>query len=310
MNDKLSRLKEQYEEIQAPDSLREKSRKILEEWPEETGKTMTVRKNGAWKTGVRKISAWQRWASIAAVAVVAFLGGLNASESFAATMASLPGMEGLVRVLTFDRYHVQKDNMEADIVMPQIEGLADQELQDMINAEIRKDAESVIAQFEEDKQYVEEAGFDDAHIGWEFNYNVKTDDDELLVLETYFYNVAGSSHSVHKFYNVDKVNQRLLMLPELLKDRPDYVNELSEVILDEMARRNEAGDSYYIDPEDEFTGEFAFRQIEPDQSFYIDGEGRLVICFEPYEVGPGYLGSPEFVIPQDYFCFSVDLTSP
>ena len=297
MNDKLSRLKEQYEEIQAPDSLREKSRKIMEEWPEETGKPMAPG-----KTGARKISPWQRWASIAAVAAVAFLGGLNANESFAATMASLPGMEGLVRVLTMDRYHFQKDNMEADIVMPQIEGLEDQELQAMINAEIRKDAEAVIAQFEEDKQYVEEAGFDDAHIGWEFNYNVRSDDDDLLVLETYFYNVAGSSHSVHKFYNVDKVNQRLLTLPELLKDRPDYVNELSEFILGEMARRNEAGNSYYIDPDDEFAGEFAFRQIEPDQPFYIDGEGRLVICFEPYEVGPGYLGSPEFVIPQDYFC--------
>lgn len=299
MNDKLSRLKEQYEEIQAPDSLREKSRKIMEEWPEETGKPMAPG-----KTGARKISPWQRWASIAAVAAVAFLGGLNANESFAATMASLPGMEGLVRVLTMDRYHFQKDNMEADIVMPQIEGLEDQELQAMINAEIRKDAEAVIAQFEEDKQYVEEEGFDDAHIGWEFNYNVRSDDDDLLVLETYFYNVAGSSHSVHKFYNVDKVNQRLLTLPELLKDRPDYVNELSEFILGEMARRNEAGDSYYIDPDDEFTGEFAFRQIEPDQPFYIDGEGRLVICFEPYEVGPGYLGSPEFVIPQDYFCWN------
>ena len=297
MNDKLSRLKEQYEEIQAPDSLREKSRKIMEEWPEKTETPMAAR-----KTGARKISPWQRWASIAAVAAVAFLGGLNANESFAATMASLPGMEGLVRVLTMDRYHFQKDNMEADIVMPQIEGLEDQELQAMINAEIRKDAEAVIAQFEEDKQYVEEAGFDDAHIGWEFNYNVRSDDDDLLVLETYFYNVAGSSHSVHKFYNVDKVNQRLLTLPELLKDRPDYVNELSEFILGEMARRNEAGNSYYIDPDDEFAGEFAFRQIEPDQPFYIDGEGRLVICFEPYEVGPGYLGSPEFVIPQDYFC--------
>ena len=40
-----------------------------------------------------------------------------------------------------------------------------------------------------------------------------------------------------------------------------------------------------------------FREIAPDQDFYIDGEGRLVIAFEADTVAPGAMGSPEFAIP-------------
>ena len=40
-----------------------------------------------------------------------------------------------------------------------------------------------------------------------------------------------------------------------------------------------------------------FREIAPDQDFYIDGEGRLVIAFEADTVAPGTVGSPEFAIP-------------
>lgn len=291
MNEKLSRLKEQYEEIQAPDSLREKSQKIVEEW--------TPENNG---NGVRRKAVWKRWAAAAAAVAIAFLGGLNVSESFAATVASLPGMDGVVRVLTMDRYRFEEGTMEADIVTPQIEGLADQKVQDMINEQLRKDAEDAIALFEADKEALEEAGLaEDAHMGWEFNYQVRTDTDDLLVVDTYLYNVVGSSSTIHKYYNVDKKNGKLLTLPEVMADHPAYVEELSEYILGEMKRANDSGEGmFFIDPDDTF-GEDAFTQIAEDQLFYLNENGQLVICFDKYQVAPGSEGSPEFVIPADYF---------
>ena len=32
---------------------------------------------------------------------------------------------------------------------------------------------------------------------------------------------------------------------------------------------------------------------------YIDEAGQLVIVFDEYEVAPGYMGVPEFIIPTD-----------
>ena len=32
--------------------------------------------------------------------------------------------------------------------------------------------------------------------------------------------------------------------------------------------------------------------------FYFNESGELVIAFDEYEVAPGYMGAPEFVIPQ------------
>ena len=37
----------------------------------------------------------------------------------------------------------------------------------------------------------------------------------------------------------------------------------------------------------------------PDQHFYLNEEGQLVIVFDEYAVAPGSMGMPEFVIPSD-----------
>ena len=41
---------------------------------------------------------------------------------------------------------------------------------------------------------------------------------------------------------------------------------------------------------------YCFKEIERDQDFYINGQNKLVIVFEEYEVAPGNMGRPEFVI--------------
>ena len=39
-----------------------------------------------------------------------------------------------------------------------------------------------------------------------------------------------------------------------------------------------------------------FDTISPDQDFYFDDEGQIVITFDKYEVGPGSTGSTEFTL--------------
>ena len=44
--------------------------------------------------------------------------------------------------------------------------------------------------------------------------------------------------------------------------------------------------------------EFNFQSITEQTNFYFNESGELVIAFDEYEVAPGYMGAPEFVIPQ------------
>lgn len=218
-------------------------------------------------------------------------------------MASVPGMESVVRVLTMNRYHLEEEMIEANIVTAQLEGLKDRKVQDMINEQLRTDAQAAFDGALDAKNDMEKKGKEGskAPMGWECNYQVKTDTEELLALDVWLYQSMGSSSVIHRYYNVDKKHSSLLTLPDLMKDHPNYVRELSEYIQKEMKKANAAGEGmYFIDSEDIF-GEEAFTQIAEDQLFYLNEQGQLVICFEKYQVAPGSEGAPEFVIPSEYF---------
>lgn len=309
MNKQLSQLKRDYENIKAPDSLKERSRALMEQIKYEEKQRANGSERMEADTGRNTVGkgckgqSWRRWAAVAAAAALMFTGGLNISQSFAATVAQLPGMEGIVKVLTLDRYDFSENGLDAHIVTPKIEGLLDQELEKKINDELAHTAQQLIDEFEESKEKLQEMfPGEEVHMGVGFDYNIKTDNEDLLVIDTYMYNVVGSSTTIHKYYNIDKKNGTILSLPELMEDHPDYVQDLSAYIRSEMERRNgEEDESFYIDPEDELMGEAAFTQISPEQLFYINSDGLLVICFEKYEVAPGYMGSPEFVIPAEYY---------
>ncbi len=38
--------------------------------------------------------------------------------------------------------------------------------------------------------------------------------------------------------------------------------------------------------------------VTPTRSFYLNKEHQLVLTFSQYEIAPGYMGTPEFVIPK------------
>ncbi|MCH1968737.1 RsiV family protein [Romboutsia hominis] len=42
-----------------------------------------------------------------------------------------------------------------------------------------------------------------------------------------------------------------------------------------------------------------FKFIDKNQDFYINKNGELVICFDKYDVAPGYMGLVEFTIPNN-----------
>ena len=91
---------------------------------------------------------------------------------------------------------------------------------------------------------------------------------------------------------------------EWLKNRkrnngePYSKETISNYIKGEMKRMNKEEGGYFWVEKDE-TPVDVFEKIKPDQNFYINPNGELVICFDKYDVAAGAQGSPEFVIPKN-----------
>lgn len=247
----------------------------------------------------KKKRAWKTAALAAAGVLIVSIGAVNVSPSLAYAVSDVPILGSVVRVVTFDRYEYKDHGYEANIVTPQIEGLLDEDLEDKLNNEFKENAAAVIAAYEADvKELKAEFPDEDVHMSIMSDYTVKTDNDDILALDVYIYTASGSSSTIHHFYNIDKKTGQLLTLPGLFKDDADYVSVISEYITSEMKRLNaEENGMFFIDGEEEnFEG---FKEIKPDQNFYINDQGNIVICFDKYEVAAGAQGSPEFEIPND-----------
>ena len=238
-------------------------------------------------------------AATAACLAAVFVAALNISPRFAYAMSDIPVIKEVVSVVTFGKYEHKENGYEAKIVTPKIEGLLDKELENKLNSEFKENANSIIAAYESDvKELKKEFGEETVHMAIESNYEVKTDNDKILALDVYIFTAAGSSNTKHSFYNIDKTSGKLLSLSDMFKKGADYITPISEYITSEMRRMNKEEDGlFWIGDEQEFFE--GFKKIKPDQNFYINNDGQIVICFDKYEVSAGAQGCPEFVIPND-----------
>ena len=278
MSDKIEKLRKQYENIQASEELIMKAEKEIRKSKSKRG----------FKAGIGTAAAF-----IFAVGVAA-----NASPSFAYAMSDVPVMGSIVKVVTLGKYENKDGGYEIKVNTPQIEGLIDEETQEKLNEVFKDQAQSVIAAFEQDvKELKEEFGDETVHMGIEYNYDIKTNTDDILAIDTYTFFASGSSNSVHNYYTIDKHTGEIYTLEGLFKDGADYVTPISDYIKKEMARRNaEEGGMFWVEDDEYVEG---FDKIADDQNFYINADGNIVICFAKYEVAAGAQGVPEFVIPDE-----------
>ena len=253
-------------------------------------------KEGEKKTMYKK-SVLKRVNLCAATVAAAFILLVNCVPGLAYASSKIPVLGEIVRVVTFGRYEVKNEGYEANVVTPKIEGLLNKELENKLNNEFKENSQAVIAAFEKEIKELQKDFGDDFHMGVDANYVVRTDNDNILAIDTYIVNLVGSSSTKHSFYTIDKKKETLIELKGLFKDNADYITPISEYIISEMKKENQAGTGgFWIGNEDELVD--GFEQIKEDQSFFINDAGNIVICFDKYEVAPGAYGCPEFEIPE------------
>lgn len=261
--------REKYEDIKASDQLKLEVNNMFKE-----------------KTNILKIAT-----STAAAAVVAFTIALNVSPVFAGTIANNKFMKPLVTILTGSKYEFKENNMNANIITPVIEGISDKEIADKINAEIAEMSKQLITDFKTSAQELKQ--FDeDAHLGIESNYIIKADNDEILSIDIYVVNTVGSSSTIHKFYNINKLTGEEITLKDKFKNDNNYIETISKYITNEMEKQNSESEYplYYA------TYDEVYKIVSEKQPFYINEKGNAVIVFDKYDVGPGSTGCPEFEI--------------
>lgn len=282
-NRKLEQLKQEYIDVEIPEELDFLVRMSIKQG----------RKNMKRKNNIKKIKIVS--ASVAA-SVVLLTAGVNSSPVLADTLLKVPVVGGIAKVLTFKEYKLNENNYNADIKVPEIQGLENKELQNSLNEKYLNESKELYDQFMEDMNELEKLG--GGHLGVDNGYIIKTDTDKLLSIGRFVVNTAGSSSTTFRYDTIDKEKQILITLPSLFKDET-YIDIISDNIKDQMKEEMKSDENkiYWVEGEESVID--PFEKISNEQSFYINLEGKLVISFDKYEVAPGYMGTPEFIIPTE-----------
>ena len=229
-----------------------------------------------------------RWTAWAAAVLALFIAVPNVSPAAAAAMADIPVLGAVVRVVTFLNYTYDDGWHSADVSVPELAGgAAAQEVSDQVRAY----TDRLIARFEETCE--KELG-KEGYLGLDVSSTVVTDSDTWFTLRVDAVETQASGYQFSRFYHIDKTTDRVVTLEDLFREDADYVGVLSDEVRQQMEERmaEDREASYF--PEE-------FTAIDPEQNFYFNGSGELVLVFDEYTIAPGSMGMPEFPIPADVY---------
>lgn len=185
------------------------------------------------------------------------------------------------------------DNAKVNIKIPVVKGLKDVVYQEKLNHIIEDVAKKELKEFEEQAKELSKSD-----IKWKpeinISYEIKSEGDILsFVVGSYFY--TGGAHGISRkdYYNIDVNNSKDIKLADLFKENSDFKTIINDEINKQIKEQTAEGEKSY------FTGENGFVTINDDSFFYIDKDGNLVITFQQYDIAPGYMGHPEFKIPNE-----------
>lgn len=283
----MEKWKEEYENIKVPEEMKEKVEEAVARAKKQKKKTRVVR-------------IWKSAGSMAAVlAVVLFLP--NTSQTAAAAMQQIPILGDFFKVVTVREYQIEEERNQADVKVPEVVptessdqneevGKQAQQTAEEINFDIQKVTDELIEEFKSTMEEYGEEGYQDLII----DSKVLADNDCWFSLDLVLYQGAGSGYERHRHYTIDKQTGKRAVLSDFYGD--DYIETISEEVKEQMKARMAADENvvYWLDSD---IPEWNFREIAPDQDFYVNADGQVVICFDEYEVAPGYMGCVEFAMP-------------
>lgn len=245
----------------------------------------------------------------------------NLSKETAYALQSIPGIGSYFQLITFRKYSFEDGNHKAEVVLPKLEqGKDEKDTADKgqsmereslsqggeagsltakeseknnsaqeINFDIEKKTDELIAQF---KQEIQDSEFKNLTV----SSQVILDSADYYVLALSALQQEGDSFTQNHYYTINKHSGKLLQLSELFPNNTDYQKILSDEVISQMKAHNQKGEyPYFIQDGEDDQG---FMEVEKNQSFYINGEGKLVLVFPQGEVAPMAQGEQQFIMPE------------
>ena len=280
-NDKIDKLKENYNNIEIPKELDDV---INDAFNESENKKLENNKKD-WRRNMKNMKKW--YASAAAVGLI--IVSVNASSTFAKSLENIPVIGNIIRVVNFNNYRIDKDGMDVSISLPEVSS-DNKDLEYKLNKEFEKEGKEAYKKYEAEVAELEKEG-KTTHKSAEMWTESIAENAKTVSVAIYNTETEASAATSRKIYNIDKKDKTILTLEGMFGNN-DYVDVLSKNILSQMKERTkkDSNDVYFVDN--------TFK-IKKDQPFYINDKGELVICFDEYEVAPGSAGLVEFVIPSN-----------
>ena len=225
----------------------------------------------------------------AAVAVVVALP--NVSAAMAETLGQLPVLGSLFQAVTFRTYEVEEGKNHVKIEVPQVvagegDGTGAEDINDRVEAYTNR----LIEEFESTAQA-------DGYFNLDVTWDVVTNTDRWFTLKISTDLVMASGNHQEQHFHIDVPTGEEKTLSDLFPADYDYVTAISEELKAQMAQRMEENPNeiYWLEGVSQL-GTWFFDAIDPEQDFYFNEAGQIVIPFDKYEVGPGSTGSPEFTL--------------
>lgn len=292
-DERLGKMKQEYEEIRIPAELRRRVEAGIQKGKEDGEEIIRMNKKSKLIKFVRNTAG----AVVAAMLAITIMA--NSGASIANAMMKIPVLGTIAEIVTFREYKDSTNDMTADVKIPEVsvkneDGSVNQETTDAVNKSIQEYTDEIIAQYKAD---VEASGGEGKQLV-DLEYEVITDSDRLFSIRFDKLQIMASGAESVKIYHIDKQTGQMINLKGLFKEDVNFIDPISDNIKKQMKEQMAADESkmYFIDSD---MPESDFQSITEDTTFYVNDSGKLVIVFDEYEVAPGSMGVVEFEIPTD-----------
>ena len=209
--------------------------------------------------------------------------------------------ENAITIKTFQIYSETKA-LKTAIQYPVVVGLADQKIQDEINATFKNLADQAAQEGAKNAadlapaviQFPDMPGQCEVY----FNYQIKYNQNGLLSLVFQNYQYAGGAHgnTVQTGYTMNLKTGQQCALKDLFKANADYVSIISNSVKTQLDERDLTAALFQ-----------PFSKINENQGYYLSDNG-IVVYFQQYEILPYAAGIQEFTV--DYSLLTELLKEP
>lgn len=288
-NQEFETMKKEYQNIEIPQNGIEQLRAKIEQ-----AKTDRIHfeKNRS-RNGMIKLSL-----GMTAVAAAAILILPNTNASIAMAMEKLPVIGPIIKVITIREYQYDDGHNTANVEVPILKETDNTETENEaisgVNKSVKEYTDELIEQFEKEMKSTGEG-----YSGLDLSYETVTDTKDWFTLKITAVETQASGYEFSRYYHINKMSGEIAVLQDLFTENSDYIKPISDEIKQQMRQRmqKDEGMIYWID-QTEFPDD-NFEQISENEDFYWNEDHELVIVFDEYQVAPGYMGCPEFTIPNN-----------